>query len=143
MICEWDEPLVADRGPERLTLGPGECVIAKQKEPLYLARAHDQRIAAAPDEVCDTDPALIAALAGAPVRHLSPSDVAAGPPGDPAGLLAAAGTAGLGLDDPVGPDRPIREACDVPGACGFPIIVIEPAPGALPSPGSNGPFPFP
>lgn len=141
MFCEWDAPLVADRGSEHLTLGPGECVIAKSKEPLYLAKAHDQRIAAAPDEVCETDPALIAALAGAPVRHLSPTDVAAGPPGGP--TYGAAGTAGMGLSNPVGPEKPVREACDVAGACGFPILVIEPAPGVLPSPGSGGPFPGP
>jgi hypothetical protein len=137
MFCEWDAPLAAERGPQHLTLGPGECVIAKAAEPLYLAKAHEQRIAAAPDEVCGPDPALIAALAGAPARHLSPADVAAGPVG-----LATSKTAGLGLFDPVGPEEPVRESCDVSGACNFPIIVIEPPPGALPTPGAGGPFPI-
>src|SRR2546422_7897012 len=39
MMCEWDAPLPVSRGKEEKTAKPGECVIAKPKEPLYTALA--------------------------------------------------------------------------------------------------------
>ncbi len=74
MLCEWDEPLAVSRGPESKTADPGECVIAKPKEPLYTANAHDARIPALAQE-CAPGPGL--ASLNDPVHHLSPADVAA------------------------------------------------------------------
>ena len=50
MMCEWDDPLPVSRGSESKTADPGECVIAKPKEPLYTANAHDARIPALAQE---------------------------------------------------------------------------------------------
>ena len=75
---------------EESTATPGECVIAKPTEPLYVAKAHDSRIPALAADVCEMDPALLAGLAGTPDDHLDAPDVAAGP------LDASDATAGLG-----------------------------------------------
>ena len=72
MMCEWDAPLPVHRGSQSKTADPGKCVIAKPKEPLYTANAHDQRIPALAQE-CGPGPAL----AYNPGDHLSPTDVAA------------------------------------------------------------------
>jgi hypothetical protein len=62
------------RGSESKTAKPGECVIAKPKEPLYTANAHDARIPALAQE-CAPGPGL--ASLNDPRHHLSPADVAA------------------------------------------------------------------
>jgi hypothetical protein len=46
MLCEWDSPLVVVRPGERAVVSPGDCVISKKTEPLYTAKAHDERIRA-------------------------------------------------------------------------------------------------
>jgi hypothetical protein len=125
MLCEWDAPLSVNRKKERAVASPGKCVISKKTEPLYTANAHLHRIPALAAEVCEIDPGLLAALAGNPLDHLSPMDVAApGPvPGvGMAGLAQLSSTLGI---------LPVRAACDSPGACGLPAatIVVEPAPG--------------
>jgi hypothetical protein len=80
MMCEWDDPLPVSRGSESKTANPGECVIAKPKEPLYTANAHDPRIPALAQE-CAPGPDL--ASLNDPRHHLTPTDVAAiGPVAD-------------------------------------------------------------
>lgn len=130
MLCEWDAPLPVSRGDEQKSAAPGECVIAKPKEPLYTADAHDTRIPAVAD-VCAPGPEL--ASLNSPLHHLTPGDVAA--PGPVAGL----GTAGLGGIHPAAAENPGRDACvSAAGSCVLPLPfeVFEPAPvvGA-PAPG--------
>ncbi len=74
MLCEWDDPLAVSRGSDSKTAKPGECVIAKPKEPLYTAKAHEARIPALAQECAS--PRNIASL-NDPMHHLSPEDVAA------------------------------------------------------------------
>jgi hypothetical protein len=131
MLCEWDQPLAVTRGDERQVAAPGNCVIAKKAEPIYLARAHDERIPALADEICEIDPGALAALAGDPTRHLTPADVAA------AGPIAGAGTAGFGDSRPVSAGLPDRSPCDVPGSgCGVGLSLgaFAPTPGPFPNP---------
>ena len=112
MLCEWDAPLPVERGGEApRTAGPGECVIAKPTEPLYTAKAHEQRIPAAPDELCDFEVA-----AGNPLDHLNPRDVAA--PGLPSGADFQA----------LAYQGPGYRSCEVGGpACGLGLpVVAEP-----------------
>jgi len=132
MLCEWDAPLPVERGSESLTADPGECVIAKPKEPLYTAKAHDERIPALA-EVCDPGPALARLVD--PLHHLTPADVAA--PGPVAGL----GTAGLGGLNPAAADSPVRQPCDSDvGTCTVPppFVVFEPDPVTGCAPGVPG-----
>jgi hypothetical protein len=116
MLCEWSDPLPVSRANEQKVAKPGECVIAKPKEPLYTANAHEQRIPAIAQE-CAPGPDL--ASLNSPLHHLTPKDVAAGP--------AAPTTAGFG---PVlansGPDY----MCDNAGICAalIPIVPEEPDP---------------
>jgi hypothetical protein len=120
MLCEWDDPLQVTRGAESRSASPGECVIAKSREPLYTAKAHDERIAFADADRCEAgmDPLAVADL-------FSPTDVAAGP---------------LGFDpfpDPVDSGPLDRSPCDEPGSgCSGPLVapiatppsVIDPEP---------------
>jgi hypothetical protein len=112
MLCEWDEPLPVSRGNESKTAKPGECVIAKPKEPLYTANAHDQRIPALAQE-CGPGPAL----AFVPSDHLSPTDIAAAGP-VPDSFQPA--------QFPPGPGY----VCDNTGACSpvVPVVIAEPPP---------------
>jgi hypothetical protein len=124
MMCEWSNPLPVSRGKEQKTAKPGECVIAKPKEPLYTANAHDQRIPALAQE-CAPGPEL--ASLNSPLNHLTPRDVAAGPPAGP-------GTAGFGPVTAVaGPDY----TCDNAGICSgvVPLVVKEPDPVPTCGPG--------
>jgi hypothetical protein len=130
MMCEWDEPLPVSRGREEMTANPGECVIAKPREPLYTADAHEARIPAVAD-LCEPGPEL--AALNSPLNHLSPRDVAAGPPVGP-------DAAGLGGFSPTGLDGPARQPCDAAvGSCNLPVPIgaIEPPPdtGGPPIPG--------
>lgn len=120
MMCEWDAPLPVSRGRESKTADPGQCVIAKPKEPLYTANAHDTRIPALAQE-CAPDPRL--ASLNDPLHHLSPTDVAAiGPVPDNfkpvLGALAPAYT------------------CEQSGVCSptIPVQVVEPPPVIDPCP---------
>ena len=132
MLCEWDAPLPVTRGEESLTADPGECVIAKPREPLYTADAHDARIPALA-EACEPGPAL--ARLNDPLHHLTPADVAA--PGPVAGL----GSAGLGGLNPAAAENPGRQACDVDiGSCllPLPLAAVEPDPvTCIPAPGAG------
>lgn len=133
MLCEWDADLPVARADEHEVVRPGECVISKPTEPLYTARAHDARIPVQVAEICEVDPDAIASLAGSPLNHLSPADVAAPPP------LSGVGTAGLGFHNPKGADMPTRAPCDVPGAgCVLPVpaTAVEPPPVGGGFPGS-------
>jgi hypothetical protein len=95
MLCEGDAPLAVDRGDESAVGQPGKCVIAKRREPLYLADAHDERLGPPAEDACAPGPVI-----GALDLHLSPADVAAGP------LLGPwSGKAG-------GPEFPPRSPCD-------------------------------
>ena len=116
MLCEWDAPLPVSRGEEGPhTADPGECVIAKPTEPLYTAKAHDQRIPAAPDELCDFDVA-----AGSPLDHLNPRDVA-GP-----GLPTGADFQALAYQGPG------YMSCEIGGpACGLGLPVVAAPGGAV------------
>ncbi|MDH3519825.1 MAG: hypothetical protein OEM49_05150 [Myxococcales bacterium] len=125
MLCEWDTPLRVTRGAQQELAAPGNCVIAKKTEPLYVARAHDQRIPALAEQLCAIDPGALAALAGDPARHLSPAAVAA------AGPLAGGGSAGLGDRGPASLDVLAPSPCDTPGsgcATGIPLSAAGPPP---------------
>lgn len=131
MLCEWDAPLRVSRDEERALASPGNCVIAKNLEPLYVAQAHDERIAALADQVCEIDPGALAALAGDPARHLTPAAVAA------AGPLAGVASAGFGKSTPSSLDVFSPESCDSPGSgCASPIPLTAGG-------GGGGPFPAP
>lgn len=123
MLCEWDAPLPVARGPEARTAEPGECVIAKPREPLYVAQAHDERLGSPNEDLCPLGPMI-----GALDLHLSPADVAAGPPLDPwSGVPSFA-------------ELPRRSPCDTPGSgCNS---VFEPAASGGGFPGGS-PVPFP
>jgi hypothetical protein len=85
---------------EKAAADPGKCVIAKPSEPLYLADAHDQRLGTPAEDACPLGPVI-----GALDQHLSPADVAAGPPQPPWSSA------------PTGPARPPRSPCE-PSAAG-------------------------
>jgi hypothetical protein len=120
MLCEWDAPLPVSRGSEQKSAAPGECVIAKPKEPLYVASGHDVRIPAVA-EACEPGPDL--ASLNSPLHHLTPADVASAGP-------FAAGNAGFGGVNPAAADFPGYVTCDVGGACTrpVPVEVVEPPP---------------
>jgi hypothetical protein len=119
MLCEWDQPLPVTRGNEHKTADPNRCVIAKPKEPLYTANAHDARIPALAQECAGPDLASL----NSPLRHLTARDVASPGP--------APGTSIAGFGD-VNPSSAIVPAytCDVAGSCSpqIPITVVEPPP---------------
>jgi hypothetical protein len=125
MLCEWDEALPVARADEKAVADPGKCVIAKPREPLYLADAHDARLATPPEDACPLGPVI-----GALDHHLSPAEVAAGPLEPP------------WSSPPAGPARPPRSPCEASTAgCGDGVIVIEPPPSEGPFPGGGGIFP--
>jgi hypothetical protein len=117
MLCEWDSPLAVGRGgDESQQAGPGQCVISKNSEPMYLAPGHEARLGPVSGGSCSPDLAL-----GPIDPHLSPTDVAAGP------ML------GPWSGVPVAFEMPRRDACDL-SPC---IAIIEQPPiGGLP-PGGN------
>jgi hypothetical protein len=118
MLCEWDDALPVARKDERAVADPGQCVIAKPTEPLYLAKAHDERLASPAEDACPLGPVI-----GDLGHHLQPQDVAAGPIGAPWSDAASMKT-----------DAP-RSPCDVPGSgCGG-IVIALPPPGPAPFPG--------
>jgi hypothetical protein len=119
MLCEWDKPLPVSRGKEHKTADPHECVIAKPKEPLYTANAHDQRIPALAQE-CAPGPDL--ASLNSPIHHLTPRDVAAAAP------IPGSDIAGFG---PVTADTSPDYTCDNAGVCKalIPVVPVEPDPG--------------
>jgi hypothetical protein len=132
MFCEWDAPLEVARRSESATANPGECVIAKGTEPLYVADAHDERIPATGADMCPPD---LTHLAEAGPHFPDPlPGVGAGSPSEPWNTLAG------------GPTMPRRDPCDDPGAgCritnGSIIVISEPPPGTDPQPGGENPFP--
>ena len=134
MLCEWDAPLAVSRTPgEKLAADPGECVISKPKEPLYTAKAHEERQPMDVAEVCDLGPEL--AQLSSPLHHLSPRDVASPPP--PAGDAVGDSSAIVAAVSPVGHD-----SCDLAaGACflGLPLDV----PAGEDPVGGGDPFPAP
>lgn len=99
MLCEWDAPLPVARGPEARVAEPGECVIAKPLEPLYGAKAHEQRLASPADDLCPRPPTL-----GALELHLSPQDAPLEPLPDP------------WADVPSFAELDGRSPCDTPGS---------------------------
>ena len=132
MLCEWDEPLAVSRGSEQKSAAPGECVIAKSKEPLYVANGHDVRIPAVAD-VCAPDPNL--ASLNSPLNHLTPADVAS------AGPFPGAGNAGFGAVNPAAAQFQGYAPCDVGDACSqpIPLEIFEPDPAFPPcAPGVPG-----
>jgi hypothetical protein len=123
ILCEWDEPLQVSRGPQTATADPGECVVAKRDEPLYMAPGHAERIAALTDS-CNPTFAISPPLDPLPI-------VAAGPPGE-------------GPELPDVPLFPPPGPCDVPGVgcTGGPTLEEQP-PGEGGFPGGGGGFPPP
>jgi hypothetical protein len=119
MLCEWTKEIgVARRDRKEVLLAaPGECVVAKPREPLYKARAHETRIALARNGTCAAGPIL-----GPVAARFSPVDVAAAPP--PSGLL------------PPAPPAFRREPCEAadPGCLDVSIGVVESpvSPGTIP-----------
>jgi hypothetical protein len=121
MLCEWDAPLPVSRGSEQKTAQPGKCVIAKPKEPLYVANGHDVRIPAVA-EACEPGPDL--ASLNSPLHHLTPADVAAPGP-------FTTNNAGFGAINPAGAQFPGYDSCDVGGPCGQPVPVRAPEPNPV------------
>ena len=118
MLCEWSDPLPVTRANESKTAQPNECVIAKPKEPLYTAKAHDVRIPALAQE-CAPGPDL--ANLNNPLNHLTPRDVAS------AGPIPGSDIAGFGpVTMSPGPDH----MCDNAGVCTalIPLVITEPDP---------------
>ncbi len=100
MLCEWDDPLRVQRGPDEALLAqPGQCVLSKQREPLYLAEAHSERLGP-----IDADACAPTALIGDLGAQLSPADVAAGPMLGPWSSVPSA------------VDSVLRQPCDMPGS---------------------------
>src|SRR5258705_13652805 len=118
---EGDKPLPVSRGNESKTAEPNHCVIAKPKEPLYTANAHDARIPALAQE-CAPGPDL--ASLNSPLRHLTAEDVAA--PGAPPGTNVA----GFGDVNPAAAIGPDYATCQVAGVCSpkIQILVSDPTP---------------
>jgi len=121
MLCEWDTPLPVARKGEAAVADPGKCVIAKPKEPLYVANAHDERLASPGEDACPLGPVI-----GSLDQHLSPADVAAGPLAAPWSGIAASQT------------DPRRNACDDPGSTCANVVVIQPPPVGGGFPGAGG-----
>jgi hypothetical protein len=123
MLCEWDAPLPVARKGEEAVADPGKCVIAKPAEPLYLASAHDERLASPGEDACPLGPVI-----GSLDQHLSPADVAAAPLAAPWSGVAAS------------PTDARRNACDTPGSTCASIVVIQPPPigGGFPGAGGGG-----
>jgi hypothetical protein len=120
MLCEWDAPLPVARGPESKLAEPGECVIAKPLEPLYVADAHEERLGSPAEDLCPLGP-LFSAL-----ELVSPTDAAAPPPSDPWSAI------------PSFSDLPRRSPCDVPGSgC---RSAFEPVAAGGEVPGGSGTF---
>jgi hypothetical protein len=117
MLCEWDEPLPVSRGAQTATADPGECVVAKRDEPLYLAPGHPERIAALTDS-CNPTLAIAPPLDPLPI-------VSAGPPGEGPAL-------------PEVPLFPPPSPCDVPGVGCSGATLEEQPPGEDPFPGGGG-----
>ncbi len=125
MFCEYDAPLEVARGEEQKGVGPGECVIAKPREPLYAARAHEERIPLTGLDACEAPQVAL----GPVVSRFTARDVAAPPiPSTPfPGPLAAAGI--------------LRDACDDPGSgcaggAGLGLTTSPPEPGLPPGVGA-------
>jgi hypothetical protein len=105
MLCEWDEPLQVSRGPQTATADPGECVVAKRDEPLYMAPGHAERIAALTDS-CNPDFAISPPLDPLPIVAAGPPgegpplpDVSLFPPPIPCDVPGVGCTGGLGLNE--------------------------------------------
>jgi hypothetical protein len=121
MMCEWDAPLPITRGRESKVADPGHCVIAKPKEPLYTADAHEQRIPALAQE-CAPGPEL--ASLNDPRHHLSPTDV------------AAPGYGPVGGFGPLSMAPTPNYVCDNAGVCSpvIGVVIQEPPPVIDPCP---------
>ena len=100
MVCDWDAPFEVRRGDERRRAEPGECVIARPRDPLYTAAVHPQRMALAAD--------------ACPPPREAPIVGALTPAAAPARVVRAAG-----FPPPFAVAELSRSPCDVPGAdCG-------------------------
>jgi hypothetical protein len=115
VLCEWDAPLPVDRRDESKVAEPGQCVIAKPKEPLYVADAHDERLGP-PGDNCPLGPMNVG-------MHLTP-DVAAPPPA----------WSGLASN----PNALSISPCQVPGSGCQGAVVVVPPPVGGPFPGAGG-----
>jgi hypothetical protein len=124
MLCEWMRPLPVARLEETGVALPGHCAIAKAHEPLYFTPGHEERLGSPTQNACSLGPVF-----GPIARHLSPSDVAAGPAAERWSSLPALG--------PI----PRRSPCDIPGS-GCSTIIEEPAQTGV-VPGGAGQFPGP
>jgi hypothetical protein len=123
MLCEWDTPLKVGRdGDESQLAGPGQCVISKGSEPMYLAPGHDARLGPIAAGECEPGLAL-----GPIDPHLSPTDVAAGPMLGPWSSV------------PVALEMPGRDACDLSRCNAIFEQVHIPVfpPGGIPISGGN------
>jgi hypothetical protein len=138
MACEWGSPLDVARldGAEPLIADPGECVVAKLREPLYKASAHEQRIALLGLGLCDPGPIL-----GPVASRFSTTDVAAPPP--PSRLLPPAPPAfkkepceSVGCTIGGAPAPPSLGVIESPVSPGGPL-----PPGSLPGPTTAAPPP--
>jgi hypothetical protein len=95
-------------------------VVAKRREPLYVAKAHPERLGSPGQDACD-----VPLVWGGPELHLDPTQVAAGPLGDP-------------WSDPgAGVPLPPRSPCDVPGS-GCASVIEPPATTGPIFPGAGG-----
>jgi hypothetical protein len=124
MLCEWEKGIGVARpdGAEAMIVNPGECIIAKFRERLYKARAHDLRIALLGVGACETG-----AILGPVASRFTTTDVAAPPP--PTGLL------------PPAPPAFKKEPCESPGSgcldVNLGVVESPTTPGTIP--GVGGP----
>lgn len=127
MLCEWGKPLDVKRigKPDALVANPGQCAIAKPREPLYTAKAHAERIPLAGEAACPAGE-----LIGKASDRFNVADVSAPPP------------PGSGIRPPAidngRPDQPCQVASCLGG---HGLRVIESPAGGGGIPGVPGPVP--
>jgi hypothetical protein len=126
MLCEWGKPLDVKRigKPDTLLAGPGQCAIAKPREPLYLAKAHAQRIPLAGEAACPTGE-----LIGKAADRFNLADVSAPPP--PGGGIRPPAI------DTGRPDQPCQVAACL-GGRGLRVVESPAGNGGIPGVGNGG-----
>jgi hypothetical protein len=121
IFCEYGAPLEVARGDERVSAQPGDCVIAKPDEPLYAARAHEERVPLAALDACKAPRVAL----GPAAERFAPTDVAAPP-------ISVAD-----FPEPGEPSSANRDACEQPGlgctrSVSLGLVTSPPGPGLPP-----------
>lgn len=123
IVCSRDDRLAVERrgnATERMTSAPGQCTIAKPKEPLYLAAASHESLGLLARDAC------------------GPLEIQLGladrfTPGDAAGLLPAVAAGPPPMPPPIAPAMaPTLPGCTVGGACSAKLGFIPAVPVGVP-----------